>query len=637
MNFRHFILFVIFISVASSAYAYESRDILLKQITREELKDVLVLNQQWVSYPSYNNRKGWDAFLGSFRDFYIRRGEKRLNYEWKVIKATDYIEYERSGNRSIMEDPFNSNNNAIADLLMAELAEGKGRFLDQLINGVFHTCEMTSWALSAHVPQQKSKRALPTDGEVIFDLVDGEVGNLLSWIYYFMKDEFDKVDPEITHRLRNELQNRILNPYLSNDNFWWMARKNNGSYQNNWNPWCNSNALLAFMLLENDRDTLTRMVYESMRSVDQYLNYVKSDGACDEGPSYWLNAAGRLLDYLELLSAITQDKVNVFGNQLIKNLGEYICQSYVGNGWVVNFSDASAKSTGDPYVVYRYGVSVNSVNLMHYAASIRGNYSVPVPSASMYRVLKALEVKDALSSVTTNITHPSFIWYPETELCYFSNNDGLYVAAKGGFNNESHNHNDVGSFCLYVDCQPILIDVGVGTYTRQTFSDERYDIWMMQSNYHNLPMINGVSQKDGYEYKSRNVIAKPYFFSVDIGGAYPEAAKVEKWTRSYRLKRNELRINDSFCLKEVLAPNVVNFMTWGDVEEKENGQVNITVNGVKTLLEYDNSELHLQIEPITILDNRLSMVWGDRIYRLSFTARSLSKEGNYKFTIKKNS
>ena len=46
---------------------------------------------------------------------------------------------------------------------------------------------------------------------------------------------------------------------------------------------------------------------------------------------------------------------------------------------------------------------------------------------------------------------------------------------------------------------------GVGTYTRQTFSSERYTIWTMQSNYHNLPMINGVPQKYG---PKRSLISK---------------------------------------------------------------------------------------------------------------------------------
>ena len=135
-------------------HAYEERDLLQRSADVAVLKSVLLEDQKWVPYPSYADRAAWDQFLGEYKDEYIRRGEKKLDYEWKVVKATDYIEFERSGNRRVMEDPFGSNNGAIADLLMAELAEGKGRFIDQLINGVFHSCEMTSWALSAHLTAQ---------------------------------------------------------------------------------------------------------------------------------------------------------------------------------------------------------------------------------------------------------------------------------------------------------------------------------------------------------------------------------------------------------------------------------------------------------------------------------------------------
>lgn len=630
-------LIVVFFGLwyATLFFAYEDRDILLKQITREQLKESLVMNQEWVAFPAYKDRKGWDVFLGEFKDYYIKRGESRLGYEWKVIKATDYIEFERSGNRRIMEVPFDSNNKAIADLLMAELAEGKGRFTDQLINGVFHCCEMTTWSLSAHMQNQKTKRALPSYSDPVFDLENGEVGNMLSWIYFFMKEEFDKVDPEITRRLKHELQIKLLNPYLNNNSFWWMARNKNGSFQNNWNPWCNSNALLAFMLLESDKEILTSAVYESMRSVDQYLNYINGDGACDEGPSYWGSSAGRLLDYLQMLFDITQGKVNVFTNQLISDMGEYICHSYVGNRWVVNFADASAHDVGDPYLAYRYGELVDSKSLMNYAGIIYGNYAAPVPSTSMYRVLKALEVKDRLASVSPEKITSNFTWYPITEFCYLANDDGVYVAAKGGYNDESHNHNDVGSFNLYIDQTPVLIDVGVGTYTRQTFSSERYNIWTMQSNYHNLPMINGIPEKNGDKYRSRNIIAKPNFFSLDISRAFPEAAQVEKWIRSYKLKRTEFEIMDDYSLLDTIAPNIINFMTWGDVAYKNEGQIYITINDVKVQLLYDASMFSIIIEPIKLSDPGLHRVWGDKIYRLSLKANKLIKKGKYIFKIQK--
>lgn len=67
-------------------YAYTERDLLQKQADINRLKEILVLDRQWVTYPDYNDRAGWDRFLGTFKDEYIRRGEKRLNYQWQVVK-----------------------------------------------------------------------------------------------------------------------------------------------------------------------------------------------------------------------------------------------------------------------------------------------------------------------------------------------------------------------------------------------------------------------------------------------------------------------------------------------------------------------------------------------------------------------
>ncbi len=83
---------------------------------------------------------------------------------------------------------------------------------------------------------------------------------------------------------------------------------------------------------------------------------------------------------------------------------------------------------------------------------------------------------------------------------------GWYVAAKGGHNNESHNHNDIGEFVVYRDGLPLLIDAGVETYSRKTFSPQRYEIWTMQSAYHNLPTIDGVQQAPGEQFAARDVL-----------------------------------------------------------------------------------------------------------------------------------
>ena len=148
-------------------------------------------------------------------------------------------------------------------------------------------------------------------------------------------------------------------------------------------------------------------------------------------------------------------------------------------------------------------------------------------------------------------------------------------------------------------------------------------------------MINGIPEKEGAKYKSRNVIAKQNYFSLDIAGAYPEVAQVEKWTRSYTLRGEELVLSDEFSLKKAISHNVINFMTWGSVANEQDGLVIITVNGIKALLTYDSRSFKLQVEPIKLSDSRLANIWGEKVYRLSFIAKFLVKKGRYEFKIKK--
>lgn len=633
-SFFYFLFFFLTTVWPVAVNAYTERNLLQHKISEEQVERFLVTQQKWVDYPSYADREGWERLLGNHREAIIANGEKQLDYVWKVVTATDYLEFERSGNRTVMESPFDSNNYAIVQLLLAELAEGKGRFMDQLINGIFHTCEMTSWALSAHLPRQPSHRALPAYDYDMIDLTAGDLGNILSWAYYFMHDEFDKIDPEISKRLYHELDKRIMQPYLKDDSFWWLAvNYKEGDMINNWNPWCNSNALMTFMLLENDRQRLAAAVWRSIQSVDKFLNYVHSDGACEEGPSYWGHASGKVLDYLVLLSAVTGNRINFFGDTQIRNMANYVSNSYIGNGWVVNFADASAKGGENAHLIYRFGKAIGDAQLEQFASYLNKNHpnSISLVSRDFFRILEALKVDRELMECIPAHSTSKFIWYPETQFCYIKKGDAFF-AAKGGYNDESHNHNDIGTFSLWVHNTPVFLDAGVGTYTKQTFSSERYSIWTMQSNYHNLPVINGVPQEYGRKYEAMHVAASSDEFRVDLKRAYPEKAKIKEWIRSYQLKKKQLIIKDQFSLDETVAPNQVNFMTWGNVTIQE-GEVKIVTPSVAVSLKFNPADFDVTKETITLTDPKLLNVWGKEVYRISFTAKKLCKEGGYKFIV----
>ncbi len=630
------LLLILSLSTKADLNALVDLNLLTKNFTEQDLQKRLLSNKQWVPYPTYNDRDAWKSLTQSVYKTLIKEGEASLAYQWQVVKATDYLEFERSGSRVIMEKPMNENAKTLSKLFLAELAEGKGRFLDQIINGVWYFTEMSTWSLSAHVSgYQSSKRSLPQSDTQVVDLLAGDMGSMLSWIHYFLKNEMDKVNPEIASRLKMNIQSRVIQPYLTRNDMWWQAFEiKPEQVVNNWNPWCNFNVLTCLLLIEDNEQRKVAGIYKTMRSVDKFINYIKHDGACEEGPSYWGHAAGKLYDYLKILSLATNNKVNLFDQHMIKDMGEYIAQSYIGgDSWVVNFADASAKSTADPLLIYRYGRSVNSKEMQQFAKYLHDRASSKFNFArDAFRSLEDLgTLQDILheTSATPTNTHK---WYPETEFLYIRNQN-LFFAAKGGFNKESHNHNDVGSFMLFLDQEPVFIDAGVGTYNKKTFSKERYDIWTMQSDYHNLPQINGYQQRFGPQYKSHNnrFDAKAQEFTLDIAGAYPKEAQINSWIRKYKIDHNALLITDQFDLDNPQNENVIHFLLAKEPILK-NGAVELN-NGAYSL-DFDKKLFDASVDVIEQDDVRLSKVWGDRIYRLSLKAKSKSKKGIYRFSIK---
>lgn len=627
--------------------AAQDRNLLQKTVPSGQLESLLILNQKWVSYPGYTDRTGWDKLTGSLKQTFIDAGEKTLDYQWQYIPLSAYLEFERSGQRQMHETPNNTNTYALNNLVLAELAEGKGRFLDQIINGVWYFCDMSSWAnpngLLATSATRPS-RPFPNPEEQVIDLVTGDMSSLLAWTYYFLKEPMDKVHPGISARLRHRLRQRILDPYMQRDDFWWQALNPAKKFVNNWNPWCNFNVLSCYLLLEDDPRKLAAAVQKTMRSVDKYINYNHEDGACEEGPFYWDLGAGKLYEYLTLLHRATGGKISLFDQPLFKNMGEYIVNSYIGDGWVVNFADATARSTGPPGLIYRYGKSVNSGPMMQFGAYLaersRHNEYVNCRCHSsgrdIFRTLENISTFEEISNHTSALPRKTYSWYPQTEFCYMRSGH-FFLAAKGGHNGESHNHNDVGSLIVFYKNKPLLVDAGVGTYTRQTFSKDRYEIWTMLSDYHNLPVINGVTQKNGRTFRSKDARFDPQTmtFSLDIAEAY-EASGADYWRRSFTLNPDNrgVSIREDFKLNEIRDVNRINFITPERPDVSKTGVVSFSIEGDILQLLYDARRFSAETEQVMLPDPRLSNVWGPALYRLRFKALKQEEKSSYLFSLR---
>ena len=131
-------------------------------------------------------------------------------------------------------------------------------------------------------------------------------------------------------------------------------------------------------------------------------------------------------------------------------------------------------------------------------------------------------------------------WYPDFGLMTArekaGSTDGMYVAVLASNNGRSHSHNDKGNFVVYLDGQPVTIDMGVEAYTAKTFGRDRYSIWTMQSAYHNLPTVGGVMQQNGVEFEATDrkyeTNDQHTTVSFDIAKAYPKEAGIKVGART---------------------------------------------------------------------------------------------------------
>jgi hypothetical protein len=611
-------------SSVSAVLKPRERNILAGEAKSVDLAKVLVKDNSWIKLPDYRNRPFWQNLPAGLKKEYIAKAESYLKYDWPVVKATDYLEFIRSGNRR--QEVYAACSDALNSLVMGELVEGKGRFMDQIVNAVWYFSEQTWWGWSAHLGPQKAGAGLPDINDPFVDLGVGEITSDLSWTWYLFHDEFDKIHPLISARLKQEIMNKALIPYFTRNDFWYMGFT--GGRPNNWNPWINNNMMNSFLLIESDPSKRVAEVEKIINSLDKFLNGYSDDGGCDEGPSYWGAAGALLYESLEVLKDVTGGRFDVFNDPLIQNIGKYFYKVNIHAPYFINFADADATTMGDASAVYRYGKAIKDPVMQEFGAYLArlGKFGDHIPDGKICDQIRSLTLLDEIKNATAREALVSDFWLPDTEVGGARDKEGSFMGfffgAKGGFNDESHNHNDVGSCVMYYDGKPCLIDLGREEYTARTFSPRRYEIWTMQSGYHNLPAINGVDQKEGKNFMAKNSSfssdAKKVIFSTDIAGAYPDEARVKSWIRTYTLNRGKsFRISDRFELNEIKqSVTSSNLITSCKVEKEKPGILKFTGEGFTLNMSYNVKAVKPEIEFIEVTDKALKRYWPEGVTRV---------------------
>ncbi|MEX2382693.1 MAG: heparinase II/III family protein [Opitutales bacterium] len=623
---------------------------LSQKYDKKDLQSVLLSRNNWRPFAKAADRAAWQSLPEPAQQALIQSGENVQGTDWPVLPATLLMDFSRTGNRNRYEARYFGRRQKLRDLTLAECMENRNRFLEDIVDGVWMICEESAWTIPAHLGWQKAGFGLPDVSEPYVDLFAGETSSLLAWVLYLLGDKLDTVSPLIVPRVTLEIQHRILKPLLEREDFIWTGFQN--PKVNNWNPWIVSNWLATALFVEEDESRRLQHLIRAMRTVDNFIDRYPEDGGCDEGPMYWGRAGGSLYDCLEWLHSATHGAVDVFDEPLIQRIAAYIYRVQISDRYFVNFADSPPLINPNPGGVYGFGKRVGDSDMVRmgaWAASKWDAGNTEKHESISWRLSTLFGLKEMLAA-PADPPLPRDTFLDKIELFTARDKkgsvDGFFVAAKGGHNDESHNHNDVGNVMVYVDGAPVLVDAGVETYTAKTFSPEgRYTIWTMQSAYHTLPTVNGVMQAAGSSFAARTVSRRiedrSAEFRLDIAGAYPDEAHIDTWRRTVTLVRGvEVRLEDDYVLTSVQGPLTLNMLTPCVPELIEPGLLALRqaplADGRRSgiaHLHFDAGNFDSTLEPITLEDAKMKQAWGERLTRIVFRVRRPSLRGGWTFRV----
>jgi hypothetical protein len=569
----------------------------------------------------------------------LTRAESDLGLDWPTPLASSAARVHRDGNRDVWEAAAFARQRRLSRAAVAAAVTLDDRWIDEVADGIVLLCEQSSWCWPAHDDTLGAHGAiLATVTDPYLDLGAGEVAGQLAWVDQLLADQLDARYPGLRARMRHEARTRVLDPFVTRRDWHWLGLDGD---VHNWSPWIHGNVLVAALRLLDapaEQAERARIVELVIEGIDRYVAVLPDDGAIDEGYSYWWNGACRALEALDILTSATGGRLDAAAS--IPGLRETVAfphRMHLGGAWYVNHADGQARPSDDQpwHSLFRAAERVGDPAAQAHALSHRV-IGTPVAneSAGLGRLLRGLTdpgwIAAGAAADRPTPPLPRDVWLDSVEVFVARERGGsaagLTVAAKGGSNDEHHNHNDVGSFLVASDGVPVIVDAGRPTYTLATFGPDRYSIWAMQSTWHNVPEVRGTAQPAGSQYAAADVVADVTAdrssLSLDLTEAYPAPGLVS-WRRAVRLDRAAalVTITDAWTLEpwehDCAEPvTSVRLLLAGDVVLGDGTARISPLDGAPAVRLRWPAEIPAILTMRTLDDPMLSDVWGTSLTRL---------------------
>jgi hypothetical protein len=450
------------------------------------------------------------------------------------LPFSSFMRFYRDGDRVEYEDLYFERRRRLQLFGLAALASpgpSGESYLRALEDCLWAICGEYSWCLPAHLEPPPTGAGAPSAPGVpveippadrFIDLFSAETAFSLAELLGLLGD---RLAPEAANRVEREVRARTIDGLLSGGYRydWERAR-------HNWAAVCSCGVGGAALWLLDDPAELSSLLSRLGPALDSYLEGFAADGSCLEGLGYWTYGFGYFTAFSELLRERSSGEIDLLGlPALAQKLGEIArfpqrCR-LVGEA-ALCFSDSTPPFRYPLGILCRLSSRVPGVLVPDFRLSEELGYDHCRRWAKAVRdfawfdpLAPSLEAAEAGKSGKA--------WLPDAQWAIArapGSRPPLAFAAKGGHNDEPHNHNDLGSFVLAFGDESYLDDFGAGRYDRGYFGSGRYDRFVTSSFGHSVPVVDGRGQSAGRESSCRAASFSPreagLECSFEIGAAY---------------------------------------------------------------------------------------------------------------------
>ncbi|MFF4768764.1 heparinase II/III family protein [Streptomyces sp. NPDC001255] len=521
----------------------------------------------------------------AYRERILARAAGHARTPLAPVPFSLHRRFAEDGSRAAYDGVFAARRRRLTDLALAALLD-PGADLAALEDTIWAVCDEYVWALPAHLDQLLSPAPSVPHAEQI-DLVAAETAFTLAEIRRLLGA---RLAPLVAERVRREVERRVLGPFLARAHWWEKA-------ETNWSAVCGAGVGMAALHLlgEAEESRLAEITARVLAAMDHYLAGFGADGACREGLDYWSYGFGHFALYAEALRRRTAGRIDLFADRTgkVTRIARFPWYAFLSGNAVAAFADTQPRGALQPGLLGLLGRRFPGLPAVPDAWLVEDVLDAPGRWGAAVRSLGWEPPADGGEPPGPGGYLADAQW-----MVHRVAGAGAWgFAAKGGHNAEPHNHNDLGSFVVAAHGEPLLADLGVGTYTREYFGPGRYEVLCNGSQGHSVPLVSGRRQHAGAGAAARVLEAEHTGmgcrFALDLTAAY-DVAELTSLTREFTVTPDGLTLRDTYAGAAPLEV-IERFVSYASVELPEPGRA--VLRGARGALELVYDATRWRAEP----------------------------------------